>query len=642
MVKRKEIKKLILILALVTFIFLFPFFARPKLLTTKDNDIGRSYTPIYKFINNSIFTYHQIPLWRPDQMMGETLIGNPISNLFYPANLIFLVLPTDLAIVVFVYLHIFLAAVFTYSLAKSLGYSNLSCFAAALFYALSTKMLVHLEAGHLTMIAAFAYFPLAFLSLRQILKSPNISWTVAEAVALSFMYINYPTVFYYAAIFLFVYFFYKAYFSTGKITLKINAKKFCYFSASFIIFFCLSAIHLLPQLEFGPLSTRSNLRLEDVAIPLWNIKKFLISLFFPYLALTKIDHEAFLYVGIVPGLLSLVAFFHLSKSRKLFIAVFTGLTLVFAAGISTPLFKLTYQFLPLLKYSRVTTRPWFVVALIVALLSAYVLDKFKSKAISTVAIAIFIIESLFIFYARFNNLPSLSFNNEDVYQYLASERGIFRVYCASYCFNPQLISNFHIQTLDGETPIQDSNFIKFLEKAGNYQFDKFAVIFPPYQVWQNPTPPSPNASLLGQANVKYVVSTYQIENADFEFVHKFDNLFLYKNTQFMPRAHFADSPDPVQIVKYTPNEIQFQFSSAGKPRNLIVSEKYYPGWQADTNGKKLNVLQLNQVFRQITIPPGSESLVLKFRSGSFLFGSTLTVSTVFLLMFCFWYSRKKI
>ena len=55
-----------------------------------------------------------------------------------------------------------------------------------------------MSAGHITMVAAFSYFPLAFLSIRKILLNPNRLWIFIGGVSLAMILILYPTIFYYS------------------------------------------------------------------------------------------------------------------------------------------------------------------------------------------------------------------------------------------------------------------------------------------------------------------------------------------------------------------------------------------------------------------------------------------------------------
>lgn len=620
------------IIFLTIFIFFLPFLINPGLLTGRDNDLGRNYIPIFSFFRQSILTYHQIPLWRPDQLMGETFIGNPVSSLFYPANILFILFSPELGSIIYQLMHILIAAISTYYLAKSFSFSKIAALTAALFYAFSTKMLVHIEAGHVTMVAAFSLFPLVFLSIRNLSIKYQTKWLAVTSLTLALTYFAYPTIFYFAFIFISAYWIYRYI-----INFKINQKKLL---KSLLIYLTISiltiltiAIELLPHLEFAPLSTRSQLRLEDVALPLWNFKKFTISLLFPYLE-KDLNHEAFLYLGLIPTIFAAIGFLSLNNVKKAIFFCGSGFLLLYVAGLSTPVFPLLYNHLPLLNYSRITTRPWFIMALLVALLSALAIDKIKNKKVIYASLVLFLLEATLIFYQRLDSIPNLNFSNQAIYQYLERDQDFYRVYCTTNCFNPQLLAKYQVQILNGENPIQQTEIVNFLQKAGNYQWNNYAVIFPPYQVWQTDNPPIPNAYLLGMANVKYVASTYPIISENFIFLEKFHDIFLYKNNQFKKRFRFENSEDQVYLARYLPNAVNLKFERQKTAATIVISENFYPGWVASLINQKFNVERKDEIFKKIVIPSDTEDVWLKFQPKSYIIGRTITLGTLtFLLLY---------
>lgn len=628
-------------LALIFFVILFiflPIFLNPFYLTHKDNDLGRTYVPIFEFYKDSIVTYHQIPLWRPGQLMGETFVGNPISSLFYPFNTIFVFLPVHIGVIIYYFIHILIAAISTFFLAKSFSFNSKAAFAASLFYSLSTTMLVHIEAGHITMVAAFSLFPFSLLALRKILTNYQFKWLVVLASSLSLIYMAYPTIFYYSVIFITFYWIYSI-LKTKSFHKKSFLINILYYFSALIIAACLSAIILLPHLEFAPLSTRSSLALKDVALPLWNLKKIFLSLTFPYLD-KRLTHEEFLYIGIIPSVLSLIGFLKLNKLRKVVLSFGLFFTILFVLGLSTPFFEASYNFLPFLKYSRITTRLWFVAVLITALLSAYAINKIKNQKLAVIIITFFLAENIFIFTTRNKNIPYLNFQNEEIYQYLSKDHELFRIYCTAYCFNPQLISKYRIQVLHGESPIQQKDFIKFLEKAGNYNWNDFAVIFPPYQIWQTNLPPNPNAKLLGDANVKYVASTYSLNIPELDLVQKFDKIFLYRNKLFKQRFRFDDNQQ-LNVTAYSPNEINIKFEKLDKPKSLLISENYYNGWVAAVINSRFVVNRQKPVFKKVALPKGSEDVWLKFQPKSYIIGRTISIGMIVFLLLALLKFRNK-
>lgn len=607
-------------------------------LTSLDNDLGRTYVPVYTFIRETFLNYHQIPLWWPNQMMGDTFIGNPLSSVLYPANLIFAFFSVNAGIVIYLLLHFLLALLSTYFLAKNFGLSKTASIAAALFYALSTKMLVHLEAGHITMIAAFSYFPLLFLATRELIKKPQFKYLILGAVSLSAMYFTYATIFLYAVIFIAFYVFYYIIlyirFDVNKIIQKLIS-----LVVLVLVTLGISAAVLLPQLEYGPYSTRSQLAFEDVALPLFNIETISYSLLYPYQIMKDLGHESLLYLTAIPIVFSIFGCLFLKRKQQLVLLIFVILAILFAAGQSTPIFRIAYELFPPLQYTRVTTRFWFIVTLMAALLAAYGLQKIKNPKVVYLAIIIFLLESMFIFAKRINNLGSLNFANENLYIFLSKDPDIFRVYCTTYCFNPQMLSKYKINQLAGETPIQNATFVEFLEKAGNYNWNRFAVIFPPYQIWQVENPPIPNSQLLGFANVKYTASNYDLRDAAFEFKGKFDGIYLFENLNFQKRFRFENLRDQVTVLKYTPNIVDLSFEKSDVNRDLVISENYYPGWYAIIDGQKYKLERANKYFKKVNIPPNTDLVQLKYEPTSLLAGKTISIGTILFLLMYFWYTR---
>lgn len=641
MAQNKKIiaKNPLLLLIVIILLFFVPFLLNPNTLAIKDNDLGRTYIPIIFFIRNSFYENRSFPLWRPEQMMGEPFIGNAVFPIVYPLNIIFLVFPTNFAVVLFYLIHFLMAAIFTFYLARSFLLTKFNSVAAALFYAFSVKMMVHTSAGHLTMVAAFAFFPLTFLAVRKILTEANFVSIVILSVSLALILILYPTIFYYSSLFIVFYAIY--YLLTHLKDFSLKVKKICLVAISFLIALGLSAIQLIPQLEFGSLSTRSQLKLEDVALPLWNLKRYLSSLLFPYLNFKSLDHESLLYLGFVPTVLAVLGFLYLPKLKKIILVLSTALVLLFVAGLSSPIFKIAFDYLPYLRYSRVTTRLWFIVALVTALLAAYFLQKVRKKVFVFLAVTLFLVETFYVGYVRIFTYADLSFKNQEIYEYIASDKDFFRVYCTTYCFNPQLISKYKLQVLHGETPIQDASFINFLQLAGGYSDNNFAVIFPPYQVWQAANPPMPDAQNLGLANVKYIATTYKLEGKDYIYLNKFNNLLLYQNKQFKPRAYFKNTEDNIEIEEYSSNRIVFRFKKSETQRILVSSEKFYPGWQVYKNNLKYNIEKESPIFRKIVIPSNTQMIEMVYNPNSLKLGTQFTFGTILSLILYSLYIRRK-
>lgn len=634
-------KKHLLVIIVAVLFFFSPYIFKPQNLTERDNDLGRTYIPIFSFIKNTQVKANEIPLWRGEQMMGESLIANPISSLLYPVNVLFLIIPVNFASLIYYIIHIFLAGMFTYMLAKEFKFSEESSLGSAIFFAFNPKLLLHIASGHITMVAAIAYFPLIILSVKKVTNKFDINWSVICAVALTFMYLTHATIFYYTIIFITVYSAYLLFKQKNTHNIYLLTKKLIILTIIPIITFCLAAAAIMPQLEFAKISTRSQLTITEIAQPTWNHTKFLSSLIFPYVSFINLDAESFLYLGAVVIVFALIGLINLTKKTKIIIVIFLFFTLMYVLGTSTPFFNIFYDHVPGLKYSRITTRLWFGVALLFSILAANGFEKIKNKKLIYLVIGFFLMETCYIGYKKINSTPKLDFTNEALYQYLSSDKDLFRVYCTTYCFNPQQLTKYNIQLLNGETPIQQSQFINFLEQAGGYNPQKFSVIFPPYNAWLNPNPPKPNKVLLTEANVKYIASTYPLEIENFSYMDKFNNIYIYKNESFKKRISFFDSNDAIYTVSYKPNSISLAFPKSDVERNIIIAENYFPGWFAFIEGNKYKIDSYKEVFQKITIPPYADHIDIKYLPDSFLFGKTITLTTIVLLGLFFLKNRTK-
>jgi hypothetical protein len=61
---------------------------------------------------------------------------------------------------------------------------------------------------------------------------------------------------------------------------------------------------------------------------------------------------------------------------------------------------------------------------------------------------------------------------------------------------------------------------------------------------------------------------------------------------------------------------------------LVLSDSYYPGWQAEIDGVEVETLRADYVFRGVPLPEGRHTVVFKFRPRSFFFGAMISCAGV--------------
>ncbi len=86
------------------------------------------------------------------------------------------------------------------------------------------------------------------------------------------------------------------------------------------------------------------------------------------------------------------------------------------------------------------------------------------------------------------------------------------------------------------------------------------------------------------------------------------------------------------IVHYGIQDLEVRATATGN-NLLFLSEAYYPkGWKAFIDGKEVDILRLNYLFRGVIIPQGTHTLTMKFEPASFTFGKKLTLITNLLVL----------
>nr|NQU90888.1 YfhO family protein [Bacteroidota bacterium] len=150
-----------------------------------------------------------------------------------------------------------------------------------------------------------------------------------------------------------------------------------------------------------------------------------------------------------------------------------------------------------------------------------------------------------------------------------------------------------------------------------------------------------NPDALGNA---WIVDDYRIvENADEEIValKNFNpSTLAIVDKRYAPMIENykkgSDSLASIQMIKYLPNELVYQFKS-GKEELAVFSEIYYDkGWNVYVDGEKVPYFRANYVLRAMLIPAGDHEIVWKFEPKVYYMGGNISLVCsliVFLIFF---------
>jgi hypothetical protein len=393
----------------ITFLFFYPFFLRRYLPFPGDLLVGNyapwnsysflGYAPAgvphkaqgidvvrqffpWKNFSVEMLKRGEIPLWNPYNFSGNPHLANFQTGVFYPLNIIFLLLPLNLAWTIFIIFQPFLACCFTYLLARELKISRLGSLFASIAFAFCLYFTVWIEYGNVG--HAILWLPIALFLVEKIIKKLEWRWIVFLVLALTLSilagYIQ-ATIYLFGIVFF--YFFFRI------LTEKVENSfyKVVAFLASGALAFLISAIQLLPTLEIFLQSARQ-------AYPPEKIPELLLPWFYPITTFvsdffgnpasrnywypgTYIERVS--YIGVLPLFFAFLAIFGRRKEK---IVTFFTVLAIFSLIFSLNLFPVRFFYglkIPIIS-TTVYTRLLSVFSFAMAVLAGFGVDWcFKNK-----------------------------------------------------------------------------------------------------------------------------------------------------------------------------------------------------------------------------------------------------------------------
>ena len=94
------------------------------------DDFVGFYLGMKKFFYDELWSHHSIPFWNPYLLGGIPYWAHFESTIFYPLDFLFWLIPPERAYGYTMFLHLVLAAIFMYILARSLGMGRAGAFVA--------------------------------------------------------------------------------------------------------------------------------------------------------------------------------------------------------------------------------------------------------------------------------------------------------------------------------------------------------------------------------------------------------------------------------------------------------------------------------------------------------------------------------
>jgi len=83
----------------------------------------------------------------------------------------------------------------------------------------------------------------------------------------------------------------------------------------------------------------------------------------------------------------------------------------------------------------------------------------------------------------------------------------------------------------------------------------------------------------------------------------------------------------IELLRIEPNRLELHVETDA-PALLMLSEVFYPGWQAFLDGRPIPIYRTNFAFRGVFVPPGAHDLVFRFQPASLTLGLMLAMAAL--------------
>ncbi|MBI2653413.1 hypothetical protein HYX02_01240 [Candidatus Woesearchaeota archaeon] len=525
----------------------------------------------------------QLPLWTPYFYAGQPLLGIPESYMF-DLNFLFIFLFRNiyLAMNLSLIIYFFLAGFGMYLLVKNVVDNKKAAFISAIIYMFNGFMHSFVISGHMNILEGYALIPFIFLFVHKALKTKD--WLLYSILAGIFFALQIVSgsmiLFFYTVLLVSLYFAFNL--ATKNFTNAL-LKSIFVGAVILIVGLSLSAIKLLPVLEFTKLSSRA------VNVPFQEFLGYPVDFKdIARAAITNIGYaQVSAAVGIIGFILLLYGLFNYKNKVVWFSAALIAFSLLFATG--TFVADLMYK-IPGFDKLRHVERALVLFSFGSSILAAYGfvllnerLKKYKVYAkyrniFFAAIVALILLESLFL-----QKVPMASkiVHPDDIglLAYMGKDASKFRT------------ANLALKDIVGA-----AGYSYYAQKGISEVKGGGGIWVPEYTTYLAIAQQSLSSKMLGILNVKYIVADEKLDAPNIVLAGKFNSCmncgvweafgpYLYENKDFLPRFYLVSKSALVvgdkNIAKQLIYTLVFQ---NWEPKNVVLVEA------ADINDYELDFL----------------------------------------------------
>ena len=620
---------------------------------------------IWKSLVAESYRHFQWPLWNPYSYSGYPLLANFQSAALSPLSLFLILLGDQVGWATLIIFGVLGSLVSMYFLLRVLGYQKNSSVIGAISYAFSGYAMVSMEFA--TASQVMVWIPWLFILIERkkyLNKLPIIIFLIVTSGHFQGMI--------YSLLLASIYFVYRS-------------QKFKHWIIFVIIGLFLSAAQLLPTIELFKYAVRSG----ENYISHYNYGLFpisqLVTLIAPDFFGNPVTrnywgfwnyHETTIYLGIF-SLLTLVfsiydwrklkneKFFLITALISLLLALDTSIgRLVYflnIPGLSTSgggriimMFTFASSILAAYAYQNLNSikRFWGIALALITLISIVAILKLlnienmmialRNLAYPTIillgfmftikyfktAILILVVFDLFKFGWKYNPFvkPNLIFPKTQSIDFLKERIGFARMDREKgEIMPPNTWSAYRFMSPSGYDPLAVSDYVLEYQKVLNDNPDSSPSRYSELELY--------DSKALAKFGVKYLWIMNKNKKINFDQWKSIYNTGTYsilENLDYKNRVYLLNNQGDARIIFYSPQLVKIKYSSS-VPDTLIISDSWYPGWQAKIEDTKMAIQKFDGIFKSISVPAEEKTVEMTYNPTSFKLGYLITVLTFFWL-----------